>query len=181
MKYFLTTMLYLLFLTSAFSTQGLAKEKESERSTSLGTGLPTTQEKSYKRESLTPKPTKPPTTSSDFVEEEVDENDESASTDDENNDNTINKDTDTTRETNETDEQHTGTDYFQSKQKTENAAKDEATVTNATAKNQATEQALTTLPQTGIQKNYWGFIGLTIILLGGLVLFFFLRKQPRQK
>lgn len=182
MKYFLITLLFSLVANSVFSIQALAEKKEVERSTSLGTGLPTTNER-YERKSLTPKPTKPPTTSYDFIEEE----DEDKKVDATEEGDTMDK-SNTTSKTDTVYEKYTGTDHFQS-EKTDKKSTSQIEIASTTTDTKttkqtpivhSTEQALDILPQTGVQKNYWGIIGTAIIILGILLVLFFMRKKPNQ-
>lgn len=164
---------------STLPTQSLAEKKEVERSTSLGTGLPTTAER-YKRPELTPKPTKKENTNYDFVDDENNTNNNNQKKADSNR--TISNDKQaknisTTKKPSSRKQSsvYTGTDQFQSNY---------ASTTSNSDKLLATDSAqtdITTLPQTGIEKNYWAIFGILILIVAIFLLYYFIRKKKHLK
>lgn len=148
----ITTCVFMLFMYSPTSSH--AEKKNVERSTSLGTGLPISKER-YERKQLTPKPTKKPTTDYEIV----DDGDESS-------DETLATNSSTQNQNNNVGNEQT------TPSKTQNDIAAPTTKINKT-----NEQALNSLPQTGVQKNYPAIIGTVIVILAILLFFIFRKKR----
>lgn len=181
------SILILCTVFAIFMLTPTASSVAQERSSSLGTGLPTDNDR-YEREDLTPTPTKKPSTDYDFVDEDeedsVDEEvvgDTATSTDE----STEKPSTNTANTTNSqdepaTDEQHKTTEEAE-KDRTTNSS---AYAADSTAKAQTTNEStnLKELPQTGVQTNYFTLIGIIFIVLAiALLLFFALKKRREQE
>lgn len=180
MKFFLPIIL-LLLLSVTHPVQSSAEKDVVERSTSLGTGLPTTNER-YKREELIPKPTKKEATNYDFVEEEEDSPEVDTDMTNSNDELATSTDTNNSSSTGEDYSKHTGTDYFQSnsdsdEKKNNKTAHSKTTNSPQANANESAQSELNTLPQTGTEENNWPLYGGIILVLGIIILIYISRRR----
>lgn len=176
MKFLLRITSCFLLIFTLLPAASMAESGNSTRSTSLGTGLPTSEEK-YERPILTPEPTKPPTTEYEFVEDEEETSDDSLLEDD------YSEDEDFTMDEEDT---TIGDDSTSVNDNTSTSNTDDspATSTNSNATNSDSnnsidiaQQEMTELPATGVTNNYWGLLGTIIIIVAVLIFFLFRKKK----
>lgn len=184
MKILLVFTTFLLTAFISLPTASTAETNDTTRSTSLGTGLPTSDDK-YERPELTPEPTKPPTTDYEFVEDEDDSSEEALLDEDYAFDEDYLEDEYSEDMLMDEEEMTTDEDSAPQNGDTSTSNSDEepvvstdtnTTPTNPDSETEIAQAEMTELPPTGVTNNYWGLIG-TIGIIIAVLIFFLLRKK----
>lgn len=173
-------ILFYCAVLSIFILVPTASHAAEERSTSLGTGLPTSNEV-YQREDLTPTPTKEPSTDYDFIDDDEDEElmeDDALSNDDNSEETTSNNSDDSID-----DEVNSAVkpQEASSKKTTGITTDTTASAKQTTTNTEVAQNNLDVLPQTGVQNNYLGLIGGLFIGIAVLLLLFFILRKRKEK